>query len=157
MRCFLESSVLMVIGLVDVLSVKRGKLDLHALADVTEMDIDDVGPVVDAAEALGLVVVEEEDIKLTEEGRKFALSHVRTQRQLLKEKLLKIPEFKELVDLIRKRKEVPRDEALAALGVEYAEEEAAELYARNLNSWGRFAGLFHYESEEYVFKPRKQR
>lgn len=156
LRCFLKSSVSKVIGLVDTLSVEGGKIDLHALDDVTEMDVDDVGPVIDAAELLGFVVVKEEDIKLTEEGKAFAQSNVRKQRQLVRDKLLGIPEFKELVDAIRKEGELSRDDALATLGVEYADGEEAEEYAQNLNSWGRFAGLFHYESEECVFKPLRE-
>ncbi|MCV5682475.1 AAA-associated domain-containing protein, partial [Escherichia coli] len=59
-------------GLLEILLDRDGRDDLYHLADELVMEVDDLLPIVEAAQLLGLVRVHEGDIEITPQGRAFA-------------------------------------------------------------------------------------
>lgn len=58
-------------GLLELLAAHGGREDLPKLAHLLTFEVDDLLPLVDAAQMLGFATVQNADIELTEEGRRF--------------------------------------------------------------------------------------
>ena len=61
-------------GFLELLSDRSGRDDLYKLADELSMDVDDLLPIVEAAELLGFAVLREGDVEITPEGRELCRS-----------------------------------------------------------------------------------
>jgi len=60
--------------LLELLIDYNGRADIYRLADDLAFEIDDLLPIVDAAQLLGFLKVEEGDAAITPEGRAYAES-----------------------------------------------------------------------------------
>jgi NitT/TauT family transport system ATP-binding protein len=69
-------------GLLEILAAHGGREDLPVLAKRLSFDVEDLLPLVDAAQLLGLALVQDADIELTEEGRKFVEADIDTSKAI---------------------------------------------------------------------------
>jgi NitT/TauT family transport system ATP-binding protein len=72
------------IGLLEVLEDFKGRVDVAKVADDLILELDDLLPVVDAAELLSFIKVDSGDLILTETGREFLLKGPKARKKLLK-------------------------------------------------------------------------
>src|ERR1700751_1127997 len=72
-------------GLLELLLDKGGRDDIYRLADDLAFEIDDLLPIVDAAQLLGFLKVEEGDASITEKGAEFANSEILRQKELFRD------------------------------------------------------------------------
>src|SRR6202042_1389481 len=72
-------------GLLELLIDYHGRADIYRLADDLAFEIDDLLPIVDAAQLLGFLKVEEGDAAITESGAEFANSEILRQKELFRE------------------------------------------------------------------------
>jgi len=72
-------------GLLELLLDKGGRDDIYRLADDLAFDIDDLLPIVDAAQLLGFLKIEEGDAAITDTGAEFANSEILRQKELFRE------------------------------------------------------------------------
>lgn len=137
-----------VIGLLEFLEDVRGKKDIPKLAQEIRHDLDDLYPIVDAAELLFFVKVENGDIKLTPVGRSFLKGDVNARKRLFKEQLKKVKAFKEALKILKSRKDqqIDREELVELFSSHLPEEDAEEL-VHTLIDWGRFAELIGYNAD----------
>ena len=125
-----------------------GREDLPRLAEEMQLEIDDLFPLTDAAELLGLAVVREGDIQLTPEGRAFADGSTEARKRLFAAHLL---ERVRLVAHIRRVLETrpgglaPKERFVRELE-DYMSTEDAEAVLATAISWGRYAELFEYDA-----------
>jgi len=63
-------------------STKAGRDDIYRLANDLAFEIDDLLPIVDAAQLLGFLKVEEGDAAITDSGAEFANSEILRQKEL---------------------------------------------------------------------------
>ncbi len=70
-------------GLLELLLDKGGRDDMYRLADDLAFEIDDLLPIVDAAQLLGFLKVEEGDAAITPSGEEFANSEILRQKEAL--------------------------------------------------------------------------
>jgi NitT/TauT family transport system ATP-binding protein len=77
-----EASVGGMAGLLEILAAHGGRDDLPNLARRLTFDVEDLLPLVDAAELLGLAVVGDADIELTDEGRSFVSADIDTSKSI---------------------------------------------------------------------------
>ena len=77
-----------VAGLLELLLDKAGRDDIYRLADDLAFEIDDLLPIVDAAQLLGFLKVEEGDATITEKGSEYANSEILRQKELFRDAAL---------------------------------------------------------------------
>jgi len=99
---------------------------------------------------LGFANVREGDVTLTEIGRTFADAEVDDARDIFRDQALKFaPMVRTMHEVLRasRGRPVHEDFFLDILDEHYSDEEARNQFETALN-WGRYAGLFDYDSDE---------
>src|SRR5437667_12021686 len=76
-----------VFGLLDLLKAYNGKTDIATLTIDLRIDLDELLPIIDTAEYLGLVGVQQGEISLTELGTKALNSKISERKKLVHQRL----------------------------------------------------------------------
>jgi NitT/TauT family transport system ATP-binding protein len=135
-------------GLLELLLDKGGRDDIYRLADDLAFEIDDLLPIVEAAQLLGFLNVEEGDAVMTPAGEEFANSEILRQKELFRDAA---QAHILLLRQIRRALESKSDHTVSAeffldlLDEQFSEEEC-ERQLDTAIAWGRYAELFDYDS-----------
>jgi len=135
-------------GLLELLLDNGGRDDIYRLAGDLAFEIDDLLPIVDAAQLLGFLKVEEGDAAITPSGTEFSNSEILRQKELFRNAAL---ENVLLLRQIRRALEsksdhtVPEDFFLDMLDEQFSEEESLRQIETAV-TWGRYAELFDFDS-----------
>ena len=137
-----------VAGLLELLLDKGGRDDIYHLADDLAFDIDDLLHIVDAAQILGFLNVEEGDAAITETGTEFANSEILRQKELFRdaalEKVLLLRQIRRALET-KSDHTIPEDFFLDLLDEQFSEEECLRQMETAV-AWGRYAELFDYDA-----------
>jgi len=142
-----------VAGFLEILGDHSGREDVYRLADLLSFEIDDLLPIVEAAELLGFAKVSEGDVEITPEGLEFANAPILRQKELFRNAAL---EHVALLKQIKKALESKSDHTLPddffhdILDEHFTEEETVRQLETAIN-WGRYAELFDHDSERKRF------
>ncbi|AJC61617.1 nitrate/sulfonate/bicarbonate ABC transporter ATP-binding protein [Streptomyces sp. 769] len=134
-------------GLAEMVAHRGGACDLADLAEELGLEIDDVLPLVDSLELLGLGKISEDDLVLTERGTAFAGADVQHSKQIFAEAAADLP----LVRLIATSLQQNPDGTLRAgffrdlLAHHYTSEQVDE-QLETATDWGRYAELYAYDA-----------
>lgn len=131
----------------------HGRADLPALAAALQYEADELLPLGETLQLLHFAVLEEGDINLAEDGRRFVAADTEERKRLFAATLMAhVP----LVRMIRQVLEERwnhrasavrfRDELEDHMSPDYAEDTL-----RSAIAWGRFAELFSYDEEAEQF------
>ena len=126
----------------------NGREDIHRLADQLSFEIDDLLPIVDAAQQLGFLKVEEGAAQITPEGHEFANAEILRQKELFRQAVLShVIILRQIVRTLEAKKDHSAPEELFhdLLDEHFSEEEAKRQLETALN-WGRYAELFEYDA-----------
>ncbi len=140
-------------GLLELLLDKGGRDDIYRLADDLAFEIDDLLPIVDAAQLLGFLKIEEGDASITETGAEFANSEILRQKELFRDAAV---EHVLLLRQIRRALEaksdhtVPEEFFLDMLDEQFSEEES-QRQMETAVTWGRYAELFDFDAARRRF------
>ncbi len=140
-------------GLLELLLDKGGRDDMYRLADDLAFEIDDLLPIVDAAQLLGFLKVEEGDAAITEQGAEFANSEILRQKELFRDA---VTEHVLLLRQIRRALEsksdhtVPEEFFLDMLDEQFSDDESRRQMETAIN-WGRYAELFDFDAARRRF------
>jgi NitT/TauT family transport system ATP-binding protein len=135
-------------GLLEILEAHGGREDLPDLASELTFEVDDLLPLVDAAQLLGLAVVDDADLQITGDGRVFV------QADILESKEIFARRARERAPLVRaickalgatKDGNIGENFFLDLLRRGFSEEEARE-QMRIAVDWGRYGELFDLDS-----------
>ena len=96
-------------GLLEILVAHGGSEDLPKLAHELTFEVDDLLPLVDAAQVLGLAHVDDADLHVTDEGRVFVAADILESKQIF---ALQARERAPLVRAICKALEATQDGTL---------------------------------------------
>ncbi|HLY39960.1 MAG TPA: nitrate/sulfonate/bicarbonate ABC transporter ATP-binding protein [Terracidiphilus sp.] len=135
-------------GLLELLLDKGGRDDIYRLADDLAFEIDDLLPIVDAAQLLGFLKIEEGDAAITPTGTEFANSEILRQKELFRDAAV---EHVLLLRQIRRALEsksdhtVPEEFFLDMLDEQFSEEECRRQMETAI-TWGRYAELFDFDA-----------
>ncbi|WP_337869795.1 nitrate/sulfonate/bicarbonate ABC transporter ATP-binding protein [Meiothermus sp.] len=124
-----------------------GKEDLPRLAEEMHLEVDDLFPLLDAAELLGLAVLQAGDIQLTAEGQRFVKAGLERRKHILAERLLQqVPLVGHIHRVLHTRPtgRAPEERFLRELE-DYMSTEDAEKVLATAIDWGRYAELFEYD------------
>jgi len=131
----------------------NGRADLPALAAALQYEVDELLPLGETLQLLHFGVLEEGDIMLTDEGRRFAIAEPDDRKQLFAAALLAhVPLARMVRQVLEERWNHRasavrfRDELEDHMSPEYAEDTL-----RTLVAWGRYAELFGYDEEAEQF------
>jgi NitT/TauT family transport system ATP-binding protein len=134
-----------VLGLLEALDDRGGKLDIFDFAAETRREYQAVVLVVKAAEMLGLVVTPLDQAEITELGRRLLKADVNNRKILLNMQFQTIKLFSDFVRMIENSgdRAITRESALEQLGVHFPWENPGHLFT-TLVAWARYAELFGY-------------
>ena len=137
-----------VAGLLELLVDKGGRDDFYRLADDLAFEIDDLLPIVDAAQMLGFLRVEEGDAVITEPGAEFANSEILSQKELFREaaeaNVLLLRQIRRTL-VAKSDHTVPEDFFLDMLDEQFSEDEC-QRQIETAVTWGRYAELFDFDA-----------
>jgi NitT/TauT family transport system ATP-binding protein len=140
-------------GLLELLLDKGGRDDIYRLADDLSFEIDDLLPIVDAAQILGFLKVEEGDAAITPNGEQFANSEILRQKELFRnaavENVLLLRQIRRAIEA-KSDKTVPEEFFLDMLDEQFSEEESLRQIETAVN-WGRYAELFDFDAARRRF------
>ncbi len=140
-------SVGQILGLVEAIDEVGGSADAATISQEVEMDIDRLGPIIDAAELLGFVQVEEGDLTITDLSRRVLHANVRERKKIIRDIVDDVPIFKQVMDMAKTAgRPLSRDEVLGAITAQVGTHNANDLF-NALVYWGRYTELVNYDSE----------
>ena len=147
LRSIAKVSVGQILGLVEAVDEVGGVADVATISQEADMDVDRLGPILDAAELLGLMTVEDGDIRITDLSRKLLHANVRERKAILRDIIDDVPVFRLILDMARQAgRPLGRQEILDVLAGRVGSHQAEELF-KALVYWGRYVELLRYESE----------
>ena len=145
-------------GLLEILLDHNGKDDIFRLADDLSFELDDLLPIVDAANVLGFLKVNEGDAEITPTGTEFANSEILRQKEVFRAAAVeKILLLRQIVRAVEAKKDgsVPEDFFHDMLDEQFSEEETIRQLETAI-SWGRYAELFDFDASRRRFtKPER--
>jgi NitT/TauT family transport system ATP-binding protein len=137
-----------VAGLLELLLDKGGKDDVYRLADDLAFEIDDLLPIVDAAQLLGFLKVEEGDAAITPSGAEFANSEILRQKELFRDAALaNVLLLRQIRRALESKTDhtVPEEFFLDLLDEQFSEDESQRQMETTV-AWGRYAELFDFDA-----------
>ena len=140
-------------GLLELLLDHNGKDDIYRLADDLAFEVDDLLPIVDAAQLLGFLTVTEGDAAITPTGAEFANSEILRQKELFREAAVtNVLLLRQIVRAIESKSDHSVSEEFFhdMLDEQFSEEETVRQLETAIN-WGRYAELFDFESSRRRF------
>jgi NitT/TauT family transport system ATP-binding protein len=136
-----------VAGLVEKLRIDGGQVDLYRLAAELNYELDDLLPIVEAGELLGLVTVREGGLLLAPVGETYADATILARKELVAGRLLRLPVIRWVFETLQRHDDqrIARDFFLEELTSRYGDFAENQLDA--VISWGRFAELFAFDDD----------
>jgi NitT/TauT family transport system ATP-binding protein len=145
-------------GLLELLLDHKGKYDVYRLADDLSFEIDDLLPIVDAAQLLGFLTVTEGDAAITPAGATYANSEILRQKELFRTASLdNVLLLRQIVRALEAKSDhsVPEEFFHDMLDEQFTEEVTLRQLDTAIN-WGRFAELFDFDASRRRFiQPEK--
>ncbi len=139
-------------GLLELVEEYGGKEEVAVVGDRLRLEVDDLLPILDAAVILGLAQVEEGDVTVTPIGKEFVEADVQAAQDVFRRQVLERAPLVALMSRTLGSKRngmVKADFFLDMLDDQFTEGEAERQFQTAVD-WGRYAGLFGYDSEDEV-------
>ena len=142
-------------GLAETLSAPPygGRADLPALAGSLQLELDDLLPMGETLQLLGLGVLEEGDVRLTETGRRFVEADTDDRKAIfgaaLRANVPLVAQIRRVLDERPAHRATAirfRDELEDFMSPDYADETLSTAI-----TWGRYAELYSYDEEADQF------
>jgi NitT/TauT family transport system ATP-binding protein len=135
-------------GLLELVDGHGGKDDLPELAQLLTFEVDDLLPLTDAAELLGLAEVIDADIQLTDLGREWTEADITTSKSIFAHAAReRAPLVRAIVRALERTEDGSLNERLFLdlLGRGFGEDEARAQLNTAID-WGRYGELFDFDA-----------
>jgi hypothetical protein len=142
-------------GLLDLLRAYNGKTDVATLTIDLRIALDELLPIIDTAEYLGLVAVQQGDIALTDLGKRALNGKIPERKKIVHDKLVGLEPFSDIVRMVHEKKQLSRFELARFLSSKFGYTTDLPTIINVLISWGVFAGLFRYDGQSESLQPRE--
>ncbi|WP_407791887.1 Nitrate import ATP-binding protein, putative NrtD (plasmid) [Streptomyces sp. L7] len=136
-------------GLVELLAERGGQDGLAEIADELRYEIDDLLPIVDAAHLLKLARPQGTELRITEQGRRYAAADLlRAKEQFATLAMEAAPLVRRIVRDLRHTGTgaISADDVLAELRAFYGTDDAQRQLDTAID-WGRYGELFEYDAD----------
>jgi NitT/TauT family transport system ATP-binding protein len=140
-------------GLLELIIDLGGRTDIYRLADELAFEIDDLFPIVEAAQLLGFLKVEEGDAAITPDGREYAQAEILKQKELFRKAALDhVLLLRQISRALANKSDhsVSEEFFLDMMDEQFSDEESARQLETAIN-WGRYAELFDWDDARRRF------
>jgi NitT/TauT family transport system ATP-binding protein len=136
-------------GLLELVEEYGGPEDVAVISERLRIEADDLLPILDAAVLLGFAEVTQGDVTVTAKGHEFAQAEVEIAPDIFRDQALEhAPLVRMIFEALKGREGgMHEDFFLDILDESYSAEEARAQFDTAV-AWGRYAGLFEYDSNE---------
>ncbi len=133
-------------GLLEVIASAGGRADLYVLGEELVMNLDELLPVIEAAERLGFAQVDRGDIVITPLGESFAEAGILARKEIFRQRIRRVPVIRWIYTTLEQAEghRLPEEVFLRALEEDFTEDEAKRQLDTAI-SWGRYAELFAFD------------
>jgi NitT/TauT family transport system ATP-binding protein len=134
-------------GLMEKVNEESGRTDLYRLTENLQLELDDVLPVVEAAELLGFATVDQGDIVLTPLGQTFADASILARKEIMAGRVLRLPVIRWIYETLQADDDhrVAEEYFAEKLQTDFGEYAGEEL--DTAINWGRYAELFEFDDD----------
>jgi NitT/TauT family transport system ATP-binding protein len=132
-------------GLLELLEDRQG--DLYRLGQELQLEVDDILPIVEAAQLMDLIYIQEGDISLSELGKEFIASGIDQRKQIIGKKLqTNIRLVQRITHLLQAKRNhrITEELILDVLQNHFSSQEAMRQLKTAID-WGRYAELYSYD------------
>ncbi len=151
---FAKVSFSQIVGLAEAVDEMGGEADVAVIAEEVDMDVDRLGPIVSAAEFLGMMWVDGGTLRVTDLSRKVLGASVRGRKAIFREIVKEVPVFRQVVEMARaKGRPLTRQEVLEAIAARVGTHAAEDVFLA-LVYWGRYCELVSYDSRSELLSLR---
>jgi len=118
------------------------------------LEVDDLLPLVDAADMLGFADTQEGDFILTQQGVRFAEAGVLEEKQIFRAQVLaRVSILRQIIQELQKAPgHVLLEENIFSILQAHFGEEEAQAQLETAVNWGRYAELFTFQDERGIFR-----
>lgn len=137
-------------GLLEMIVDEGEMVDIPSLAQRLLQEVDDLLPIIDAAELLGFAKVVQGNLAVTEVGRTFAEADILTSKEIFRQQVLThAPLVASMARTLREKKDgqMRADFFLDLLERRYPTPDAQRQFVTAVE-WGRYAELFEYDADD---------
>jgi len=142
-------------GLMEKLSEDGGRADLYRLAHELHLELDDLLPLVEAADLLGFAHVQEGDLTLAPLGQTFADASILARKEIVAGRILRQPTIRWIYETLQTddNRRVAEDYFLEKLRSDFGDEARVQL--DTAINWARYAEVFafHDDTDELYLEP----
>ena len=124
-----------------------GKADLYRLGHELHLELDDLLPIVEAAELLGFAHVQQGDITLAPLGQTFADASILARKEIVAGRILRQPTIRWIYETLQAddNRRVAEDYFLDKLRSDFGDEAGAQL--DTAVNWARYAEVFAFDDD----------
>jgi len=149
------------LGFVEVLDDLGGKSDVAGIASKQGLELDDLLPLLESGEILGLIQVSAGDVSITEKGHLFIVASPKVRKKMLRDVVINLDTFKKLIDLVKQSDKgyISKNEVLEFVSNETQSPDSDVDISDEFNwivEWGRQALIFNYDANEETISIRKR-
>jgi len=149
------------LGFVEVLDDLGGKSDVAGIASKQGLELDDLLPLLESGEMLGLIQVSAGDVSITEKGHLFIVASPKVRKKMLRDVVINLDTFKKLIDLVKQSDKgyISKDEVLEFVSNETQSPDSDVDISDEFDwivEWGRQALIFNYDANEETISIRKR-
>jgi NitT/TauT family transport system ATP-binding protein len=140
-------------GLLELIIDLGGRTDIYKLADELAFEIDDLFPIVEAAQLLGFLKIEEGAAAITPEGHAYAESEILKQKELFRKAALDhVLLLRQITRALANKSDhsVPEEFFLDMMDEQFSDDECTRQLETAI-SWGRYAELFDWDDARRRF------
>ncbi|HEY7790457.1 MAG TPA: AAA-associated domain-containing protein [Vicinamibacterales bacterium] len=147
-----HASIGRLMGLLETMRETPGSDDVARLAQALHLELDDLIPLVNAAELLGLATVDDGEYDLTGEGTRIAEAEEKERKAIFRRAAAQLPFLRTIMDMLDESSDgqVPREDVTARIPKRFSR-KSAERQVDTAVEWGRYAELFDYDAEARHF------
>jgi NitT/TauT family transport system ATP-binding protein len=150
------------LGFLEILDDLGGKSDVAGIASKQDLELDDLLPILESGDMLGLIQVTAGDVSITEKGHLFIVASPKVQKKMLRDVVINLDTFKKLVDLVKRSEKgrISKDEVL-----EFVSNQDVVIQSPNgdgsnefdwIVEWGRQALILNYDANEESISIRQR-
>lgn len=131
--------------------VSEESADLYLLGQRLQLDVDDLYPLIDAADTLGLIEVDEGDVRINRRGLVFEQASIDERKNMVRSACLEAPGARLISQIHRllseaQSQKLPQELIFDTILLKHFSPVEARRQLEIAIEWGRFAELFGYES-----------
>ena len=150
------------LGFVEALDDLGGKSDVAGIASRQGLELDDLLPILETGEMLGLIQVSAGDVSITEKGHLFIVASPKLRKKMLRNVVINLDTFRKLIDLVKQSDKgyISKDEVLEFVSNENLSTQSPDGdvdISDEFNwivEWGRQVLIFNYDANEETISIR---